>query len=826
MRTTAVYASFDAEGVEDIDREAAMSGYKCPSCGEGTIALSAADEDDDHRFCVHCGATTERVKDVSELDITKRLLEAEESSLVAIKCPHCLHKSISERAALHKNHLDEEDGKIKMHCTECGSALTIEASAVPLDDEEAADAGEFEGSEEADADESTDEAENDDQQASADDESADDSESEEADADEDEEEADAEEAEDHDDHEDEDEDSEEEEDEDDEDMEDEEEDFDEDEEASADDEDESEEADADEEEADADDEEDAGANKNRDRRQSLKEALEEEETEDESEDEAASASIKKRQPVKRKTKPDADTAADADEDDSEEADTEEANTHYIRMGDNSAEIGFMDADDKTLSRVHRVMSRFPRLKVTKQPAVRAGKIHMAFKGRKSKSCVDAMRREFGNIFDYADAQPKPDTEEAMRIRTYDDAEKYGPAILTRTAKVIRSVADELESTAQHKNLGGEDYALYASDVSPWIEMLGDMGIKGMRVPRKLLQELNNLGAMMASADEEADTEEAKLDSKGRLQKLKRIQNLLAKLEKEGTGKEARRARWQIGKLVKQLAEARVENDTEARDLPAIALVEEGADVSFASNGEHLFCMAGDTCIAKLAFTGNVKEMTNVLLDEAEKSSLREALEAAKFELVTTKVEADKASAAEATRIEEEASAKMEAEVAKLDDVAKNAIQIATTGVNRGFFDSANPLAEKLVKELAEAGMEDSDEFVAEVFDEVADDYAEVLSEKAAEIMRKPEEVRSELASTIATVRHRTTGRPAKPEEKPKERASAEELRSRLSKAMKPSTRVPEVASGESKDKPKKTGAVANWAETSPLGGPAALRAVK
>ena len=41
MRVTAVYASVDAETKGDINTEAAMSGYKCGSCGQGTIALSA-----------------------------------------------------------------------------------------------------------------------------------------------------------------------------------------------------------------------------------------------------------------------------------------------------------------------------------------------------------------------------------------------------------------------------------------------------------------------------------------------------------------------------------------------------------------------------------------------------------------------------------------------------------------------------------------------------------------------------------------------------------------------------------------------------------------
>ena len=95
MQVTAVYASVDVEGVDDLDQEAAMSGYKCVSCGKGTIALSAAEDEGDQRFCIHCGATAELVRDVSSLKITQRLLTASEDDLAAIKCPKCLHKSIS-----------------------------------------------------------------------------------------------------------------------------------------------------------------------------------------------------------------------------------------------------------------------------------------------------------------------------------------------------------------------------------------------------------------------------------------------------------------------------------------------------------------------------------------------------------------------------------------------------------------------------------------------------------------------------------------------------------------------------------------------------------
>ena len=115
MRVTAVYASVDAETKGDINTEAAMSGYKCGSCGQGTIALSAPEGEDDSRFCMHCGSAVEATKDVTQGKVAKRLMSAEEASLVALTCPSCNHKGITERASLHANHIDGDN--IVVHCT-------------------------------------------------------------------------------------------------------------------------------------------------------------------------------------------------------------------------------------------------------------------------------------------------------------------------------------------------------------------------------------------------------------------------------------------------------------------------------------------------------------------------------------------------------------------------------------------------------------------------------------------------------------------------------------------------------------------------------------
>ena len=827
MRVTAVYASVDAEGVDDLDKEAAMSGYKCVSCGDGTVALSAAGDGEDYRFCIHCGGSAELVRDVSSLNIAQRLLTASEDSLVAVKCPKCMHKSISERSSLHRNHASDDGDEINVHCTECGTAMSVAAEAVPLgggSGDAVGDGDELDAEIEASVGDVDDDLEDEESAGGDDDEFEDDGDDEEYDDEDEEESADAAEVAEGDGDADED-DGEEQGDEDEGDDE-------------YDDEYEEIESRADEDDDVGDDEEDefeddgeeAGANKNRDRRQALKDALEEDMDDPDDVDDGA------------------DGDALAEEESASEEEAMGGDAHYIRMGDNSAEIGFMGADDKTLARVHRVMARFPRLKVTRKPKVMAGKILLGVKGRKAKACMDAMRREFGNIFDYAaadgielagdisiemprkvplmaskimrydnlmghllninrgkladghgvfvPANPKmwkrgsaekvmgryegyrdlelviddhyagerasaDGGETAAPIKNWDDLERYGPDLIHRGLKLLRSAARSIERFASDGD--PDSLALIAVDMHPMIEALSQSGVMNFKVPARLLKELRNAARLQEESSAKAPAD------------------------------------------VDETAEA-----TASADVPAIALVDEEQDVTFASDGSQLFCMAGTTCIAKLDYTGDVGEMSAAVAAMAEKSSLREALEDAKFDMVSARVMREgEAASADAERLAEEASAKLDEEVSGLGEVAAQAIGISTMGVNRGFFDADNPLAEKLASELAAAGMDadDAEALVAEAFDEAADEYASVVSDKAVEIMRKPEDVRNELASTIASVRHRS------PAPRRREDAAGGDVRSRLSHAMKPSasTAPVEEASGGGSSK------VAAWAAESKLG---------
>ena len=69
-------------------------------------------------------------KDATNGKVAQRLMSADESALVALECPSCNHKAISERASLHSNHIDGDN--IVVHCTECGSALKVAATAIPV----------------------------------------------------------------------------------------------------------------------------------------------------------------------------------------------------------------------------------------------------------------------------------------------------------------------------------------------------------------------------------------------------------------------------------------------------------------------------------------------------------------------------------------------------------------------------------------------------------------------------------------------------------------------------------------------------------------------
>lgn len=815
-KLTAVYASVDVEGIDDIDTQAAMTAYKCTSadCGLGTAALSAEEGAEDIRFCIHCGADAKPVKDASNMKTVVRLMAASEDEMVSIRCPKCEHKSVSERAALHRNHRDGD--RIRIHCTECGTPMTCKADLIPLpgqddaggDAEDTADdnsqgsarAGIFGEGDDVDIEFEDEEDEEDEEETSASGDDGDGKESDAGDSDVDDGEASttatATASDD---------------DEEDmgEDPDDETEDLDDDEiEASAGEDDDDAgwddlEASLDDDSAeDASDDEDpgtdddvqadagtdtAGAAKNRRRRRQTKEIMDDmdgegvDDTEDLEDDEEMD-----------------DAEASAGQDDGEETAEGDRPMNYIHMGDNAAEISFADADDAVLSRINRVMARFPRLRVTRKPAVRAGCIKMAVSGRKARACMDAMRREFGNIFDYA-ALEQPDdagsgiedsgsdSETAAPIRNMDDVEKNGPSLLARAKKVLSSLVDQLgnfvagETDPTMMGILAESYAdaLESLNDTAQVMRVSGSGTKGS----KLVKELKNLARIGMSGDEFAGA----------------------------AGKGGDDASTETADEAAQ--------PEHVADLPAIALVDDEVEASFAHDGETLFCIAGTTCIAALEVDGDTSELEKTLSEQATEHGLRKALEDAGFELVSARVDAGKAVKAEQERLAAEAESESEKALASFDATMGQSLEIAVMGINRGFFvGSGNPLCDNLVDALVTAGVDrrEAVEAMSEAFDESADGYAEIVVAKAIEMARKSEDTRNELAATIADIRHKPAPR-KDGGDRETSRTDGSDVQDRLERPMRPSKATASASSDSADDKGKGGSVVARWAETSSLG---------
>ena len=94
-------------------------------------------------------------------------------------------------------------------------------------------------------------------------------------------------------------------------------------------------------------------------------------------------------------------------------------------------------------------------------------------------------------------------------------------------------------------------------------------------------------------------------------------------------------------------------------------------------------------------------------------------------------------------------------MSSIGNVLSQSLGIAACGVHRGFFGGANPIASSLVENLSTKGGLDqhvANELVAAAMDAAGDVYADLLREKTMEIVGKSEDVRNELAETIAMLR--------------------------------------------------------------------------
>ncbi len=89
---------------------------------------------------------------------------------------------------------------------------------------------------------------------------------------------------------------------------------------------------------------------------------------------------------------------------------------------------------------------------------------------------------------------------------------------------------------------------------------------------------------------------------------------------------------------------------------------------------------------------------------------------------------------------------------EVQDDMEQCVQLAASGLNRGFFTGReNSLRKGFIQALTTAGVKNAERIVAGVFQRYADDYHRVLFSVASDLMKKPVEIRNELASTLKQV---------------------------------------------------------------------------
>ena len=194
-----------------------------------------------------------------------------------------------------------------------------------------------------------------------------------------------------------------------------------------------------------------------------------------------------------------------------------------------------------------------------------------------------------------------------------------------------------------------------------------------------------------------------------------------------------------------------ENTTTASAKVKLKNVTKGA-VTFVATASSVLCLRGNVCIASLE-TEEPTQTADALnaVSETEDFDLDKTLDSNEFDLAEVEVNVDEQVASEA---EQSANEKVAEETAKLLDRAKQSIALALAGINRGMFDSTNHLVQSVVAALVKAGIpeETAEDLAQQACEDCVDDVAEEVARITNDLLAKSDDVRNELASTVASVK--------------------------------------------------------------------------
>ena len=147
---------------------------------------------------------------------------------------------------------------------------------------------------------------------------------------------------------------------------------------------------------------------------------------------------------------------------------------------------------------------------------------------------------------------------------------------------------------------------------------------------------------------------------------------------------------------------------------------------------------------------NTNLLTQALVASIESEGINKAV-ISSFGLVPMilKVKASEAIQKAIDEKEEEMTTQMEAERDALEEDYQQSLAIAAVAVNKNLLDDTeNVLAEDLIENLEQIGLEDARTIVESSFKQYGEDYLRTIVSKASEFKNKSAEVRNELANTV------------------------------------------------------------------------------
>lgn len=176
------------------------------------------------------------------------------------------------------------------------------------------------------------------------------------------------------------------------------------------------------------------------------------------------------------------------------------------------------------------------------------------------------------------------------------------------------------------------------------------------------------------------------------------------------------------------------------------------NVKFIATANTVLCMRNNICIATLE-TEDATQTADALnaVSDAEDFDLDKTLDSNEFELSEVEVDVPEQVANDANQNAEEQIAE---ETAKVLDRAKQSIALALAGINRGMFDSTNHLVTSVIAALVKAGIpeETAEDIANEACEDCVDDVTEEVARITNDLLAKSDDVRNELATTVASVK--------------------------------------------------------------------------